>query len=90
MDYHHHARLTIYSREQLAKCVVEGRLSLREGSRARAQPAECFQMGAALPATGRSGPGGSILVRPRRSPRSVPGGPGRSRGRAAAGAQNRR
>lgn len=30
MDYHHHARLTIYSREQLAKSVVEGRLSLNE------------------------------------------------------------
>ena len=28
MDYHHHARLTIYSREQLARSVVEGRLSL--------------------------------------------------------------
>ena len=32
MDYHHHARLTIYSREQLAKSVVEGRLSLREAA----------------------------------------------------------
>lgn len=32
MDYHHHARLTIYSREQLAKSVVEGRLSLCEAS----------------------------------------------------------
>jgi hypothetical protein len=30
MDYHHHARLTIYSREQLARDVMEGRLSLRE------------------------------------------------------------
>jgi transposase InsO family protein len=28
MDYHHNARLTIYSREQLAKSVVEGRLRL--------------------------------------------------------------
>ena len=28
MDYHHHARLTIYSREELAKSVIEGRLSL--------------------------------------------------------------
>ena len=26
MDYHHHARLTIYSREVLARSVVEGRL----------------------------------------------------------------
>jgi transposase InsO family protein len=28
MDYHHHARLTIYSREQLAKSVLAGELSL--------------------------------------------------------------
>jgi len=28
MDYHHHARLTIYSREVLAKSVLEGRLSV--------------------------------------------------------------
>src|SRR5277367_1161198 len=32
MDYHHHARLTIFSREHLAKGVVEGRLSLREAA----------------------------------------------------------
>lgn len=32
MDYHHHARLTVYSREQLAKSVVEGRLSLCEAA----------------------------------------------------------
>jgi transposase InsO family protein len=30
MDYHHHARLTIVRREELAKRVVEGRLSLKE------------------------------------------------------------
>jgi transposase InsO family protein len=35
MDYHHHARLTIYSRGQLAKSVVEGRLSLREAAAER-------------------------------------------------------
>ena len=35
MDYHHHARLTIYSREQLANSVVEGRLSLREAAAER-------------------------------------------------------
>ena len=29
-NYHHHARLTIVRREELAKCVVEGRLSLKE------------------------------------------------------------
>ena len=32
MDYHHHARLTIYSREHLARGVVEGRLSLCEAA----------------------------------------------------------
>lgn len=30
MDYHHHARLTIVRREELARKVVEGRLSLKE------------------------------------------------------------
>jgi hypothetical protein len=29
MDYHHHARLTIVRREDLAKSVLEGRLDLR-------------------------------------------------------------
>jgi transposase InsO family protein len=32
MDYHHHARLTVHGREQLARDVVEGRLSLREAA----------------------------------------------------------
>lgn len=32
MDYHHHARLTIYSRELLAKAVLEGRLGLCEAA----------------------------------------------------------
>ena len=35
MDYHHHARLTIFSREELARSVVEGRLSLREAAAER-------------------------------------------------------
>ncbi len=35
MDYHHHARLTIFSREQLVRSVVEGRLSLREAAAER-------------------------------------------------------
>src|SRR5260370_14554527 len=30
MDYHHHARLTMVRREELAKRVLEGRLSLKE------------------------------------------------------------
>ncbi|HWG86312.1 MAG TPA: IS481 family transposase, partial [Candidatus Acidoferrales bacterium] len=32
MDYHHHARLTIYRREELAKSVIQGRLSLKEAA----------------------------------------------------------
>jgi transposase InsO family protein len=32
MDYHHHARLTVHSREQLAQAVIEGRLSLKEAA----------------------------------------------------------
>ncbi len=35
MDYHYHARLTVHGREQLAKDVVEGRLSLREAAAER-------------------------------------------------------
>jgi transposase len=32
MDYHHHARLTVYSRELFARNVIEGRLSLRSAA----------------------------------------------------------
>src|SRR5690348_11418 len=32
MDYHHHARLTIHSREELAKQVLQRRLSLKEAA----------------------------------------------------------
>jgi transposase InsO family protein len=32
MDYHHHARLTIHRREELARNVLEGRLSLKEAA----------------------------------------------------------
>ena len=32
MDYHYHARLTVHSREQLARHVIERRLSLREAA----------------------------------------------------------
>jgi len=32
MDYHYHARLVVSSREQLAKSVLEGRLSLKEAA----------------------------------------------------------
>jgi hypothetical protein len=32
MDYHHHARLTIYRREELARTVLQGRLSFQEAA----------------------------------------------------------
>jgi transposase InsO family protein len=32
MDYHHHARLTIYRREELAQAVIQGQLSLKEAA----------------------------------------------------------
>lgn len=32
MDYHHHARLTIHRREELAQAVIQGRLSLKEAA----------------------------------------------------------
>jgi transposase len=32
MDYHYHARLVVHSREQLAKSVLEGGLSLKEAA----------------------------------------------------------
>ena len=72
MDYHHHARLTIHSREYLAKSVVEGRLSLREAA------AECrlSRQSAAkwvrrYREAGRAGLG-DRSSRPARSPRSTP------------------
>jgi transposase len=34
MDYHHNARLTIHSREQLAKIVLQGDLSLKAAAAA--------------------------------------------------------
>ena len=32
MDYHHHARLTIHRREELAEAVIQGRLSLKKAA----------------------------------------------------------
>ena len=32
MDYHHHARLTIHRREELAQAVIQGQLSLKEAA----------------------------------------------------------
>jgi hypothetical protein len=37
MDYHHHARLTVYSREQLAKSVLQGELTLNSAAAAMAK-----------------------------------------------------
>ena len=51
MDYHHHARLTIHSREQLAKKVLAGEAELERGcSRVQAQPAVGRQVGHAASA----------------------------------------
>jgi transposase InsO family protein len=72
MDYHHHARLTIYSREQLAKCVVEGRLGLCE---AAAEHKLSRQSASKWVRRYReSGVGGLAdrSSRPHRSPRSIP------------------
>jgi transposase InsO family protein len=71
MDYHHHARLTIHSREQLAKSVVEGRLSLREAAAERGLSRQSaskwvkrFRQGGRAALQDRSS-------RPHRSPRGV-------------------
>jgi transposase InsO family protein len=70
MDYHHHARLTIYSRELLAREVLEGRLSLREAAAERglsrqsaAKWVRRFRLEGATGLADRSS-------RPHRSPRS--------------------
>jgi transposase InsO family protein len=71
MDYHHHAGYTIYCREQLAKSVIEGRLSLREAA------AECrLSRQAAGKWVRRYREGGSAGLRdrssrPHRSPRQT-------------------
>jgi transposase InsO family protein len=72
MDYHHHARLTVYRREQLARNVVEGRLSLREAA------AECrLSRQSAAKWVRRYREAGTAGLpdrssRPQRSPRSTP------------------
>ena len=73
MDYHHHARLTIFSREELAKRVVEGRLSLCEAAaehklsrQSAAKWVRRFREGGSAALRDRSS-------RPHRSPRSVDG-----------------
>jgi len=72
MDYHYHARLTIYSREQLAKCVVEGRLSLREAAAecglSRQSASKWVRRYRALGLAGLA----DLSSRPHRSPRRTP------------------
>ena len=72
MDYHHHARLTIYSREQLAKSVVEGRLSLREAAAERGLSRQ--SAGKWVRRYREAGLAGlqDRSSRPQRSPRSTP------------------
>ncbi len=73
MDYHHHARLTIFSREELAKSVVEGRLGLCEAAaenklsrQSASKWVKRFREGGWAALQDRSS-------RPHRSPRSVDG-----------------
>jgi transposase InsO family protein len=71
MDYHHHARLTIHRREELAKNVLEGRLSLKEAAAefklSRQSAAKWVRR---FRAEGQSGLR-DRSSRPRRSPRST-------------------
>ena len=71
MDYHHNARLTIHSREQLAKKVLQGELSLNSAAvefklsrQSAAKWIRRFREGGAAALHDRSS-------RPRRSPRST-------------------
>jgi transposase InsO family protein len=71
MDYHYHARLTIHSREQLAKRVLAGELSLNSAAaefklsrQSAAKWVRRFRQGGAAALRDRSS-------RPHRSPRSI-------------------
>jgi len=73
MDYHHHARLTIYSREQLAKKVLQGELTLNSAAaefkvsrQTAAKWVQRFRLGGPAALGDRSS-------RPHRSPRTTPG-----------------
>src|SRR5271168_2610553 len=72
MDYHHHARLTVYGREGLAKSVVEGRLSLREAAAERGLSRQ--SAGKWVRRFREAGSSGleDRSSRPRSSPRSTP------------------
>jgi transposase InsO family protein len=72
MDYHHHARLTIHSREQLAKRVLAGELSLNSAAaefklsrQSAAKWVRRFREGGPAALRDRSS-------RPQRSPRRIP------------------
>jgi transposase InsO family protein len=71
MDYHHHARLTIYRREELARNVLQGRLSLNSAATefklSRQSAAKWVRR---FRAEGQSGLR-DRSSRPRRSPRST-------------------
>jgi transposase len=71
MDYHHHARLVVHSREQLAQEVLEGRLSLKAAAAAfklsRQSAAKWVRR---YREEGRAGLG-DRSSRPRRSPRAT-------------------
>ncbi len=71
MDYHHHARLTIHSREQLARKVLQGELSLCEAAaefklsrQSAAKWVQRFRQGGSAALRDRSS-------RPQRSPRRI-------------------
>ena len=71
MDYHHNARLTIYSREQLARRVLQGELSLNLAAaefklsrQSAAKWVRRFRQGGIVALADRSS-------RPQRSPRST-------------------
>jgi len=72
MDYHHHARLTVYSREQLAKRVLQRELTLNSAAaefkvsrQTAAKWVQRFRLGGRAALCDRSS-------RPHRSPRSTP------------------
>jgi len=71
MDYHHHARLTIHSREQLAKSVLEGRLSLREAAAERGLSRQSASKWVKRYREGGLAAVQDLSSRPHRSPRSV-------------------
>jgi transposase InsO family protein len=73
MDYHHHARLTIFSREELAKSVVEGRLSLREAAAERGLSRQSASKWVKRYRDGGPAALQDLSSRPHRSPRSVDG-----------------